>query len=435
MMKEEQVARQWESVMKVSRTVEHRVIEGIDNLEKQGYDVSEAKKLIELGNEAYERGDYWRLLKIIAMISEALRRAPKLVTDIYKPDTWEELKRSWRVHECFDSYEASLGNQEYYDKVYGGWYGKAIGVSLGDPVAGWPSSKVKKTYGKILRYIKEPDTRNDDINYQLVVLHCIEEHGVEFTSRDLGYEWVEHIPVESSYTAERVALENLIRGIIPPYSARENNPFADWIGAQMRGEVHGLIAPGRPAVAAKFAYRDAVISHVKEGVYGEIFNAVMVSLAFVLRDVERIIHSALSYVPQNSEFHSVVSSTYRRCSESNNWESVLDWINQTYGHFHWIHTLPNIAIVTMSLLFGGGDFSESIRICASSGWDSDCTTGQVGAITGVIVGERGIPGEWKCPLGESLNTEVRGFNQIRYSDLARWTCKIGEKVAKGTLTS
>jgi ADP-ribosylglycohydrolase len=424
---EEWVAKQWQSTMK-SGTVEHRVIEGIYALEKRGYDVSLAKKLIDAGLEAYGRGHWWKLQKIISMIHEELRRAPKLTPDWHKPDTWEELKGSWNPLTDLRPYDSRETHEDYYDRTFGGWYGKCIGVALGDPMAGWPSAKVKEVYGRITNYVKQPETKNDDINYQLIVLHCIDTYGVDFSSRDLGYEWIEHLPLEFTYTAERRAMENLLRGITPPYSARDNNPFVDWIGAQMRGEVHGLINPGRPDLAAEFAYKDAVISHEREGVYGEVFNAVMISLAFIVQDLERVIESALGYVPRCSDFYSVVSSTLKECRKADHWELVLDWINREFGDLHWIHTFPNIAIVVMSLIFGKGDFGDSVRISASSGWDCDCSTGQVGATIGTLLGANGIPQQWKEPIADRLETDVRGFESIKISDLARWTCKVGEKV-------
>lgn len=434
---EQQAAEMWRSIIPISGTVEHRMIECVKALEERGYDVSEARRLIPKGWDAYNVRDFRMLQKVIAMMWEALRRAPKMVSDDHLPDTFEELKASWTADAAgpggvprLTAYSVDSLNGVFRDKVYGAWYGKCIGCALGDPCAGWPSDKVRKERGRITDYVQKPDPRNDDINYQLLVLHAVDEYGPDFTSRDLAYEWVEHLDVDVTYTAERQALENLHRGIIPPYSARENNPFSHWIGAQMRGEVHGLIAPGRPELAAELAHRDAVISHVTEGVYGEVFNAVMVSLAFVMDDVEAIIGRALGYVPAHSQFASVVRSTVAKCKETGSWERVLDWINDTYGHLHWIHTFPNAAIVVMSLMLGGGDFTESVCMAASSGWDCDCSTGQVGATVGALVGERAIPDRWKEPIADRLYTDVAGFTVIELSKLTDWTCDAARRLAR-----
>ena len=181
---ERQAAAMWQDVMPMSGILENRMIECVNALEKRGYDVSEARQLIPAGWEAYNSGDYWALQKVAAMIWEALRRAPKMVNDDHKPDTWDELRMSWTRVERPMIYDLDEGNRAYRDKVYGAWYGKCIGCALGDPSAGWPSAKVRAERGWVGDYLREPDARNDDINYQIIVLHCI-ENGPGFTSRTL----------------------------------------------------------------------------------------------------------------------------------------------------------------------------------------------------------------------------------------------------------
>ena len=57
--------------------------------------------------------------------------------------------------------------------------------------------------------------------------------------------------------------------------------FREWIGAQMRGAVCGMVAPGDAMEAARLAWMDGSVSHHNNGILGEVFNAVLVSLSFV----------------------------------------------------------------------------------------------------------------------------------------------------------
>ena len=58
------------------------------------------------------------------------------------------------------------------------------------------------------------------------------------------------------------------------------NPYREWVGAQLRADVWGWTAPSDPLRAAEMAYRDASISHVKNGIYGALFVAGAVAAAF-----------------------------------------------------------------------------------------------------------------------------------------------------------
>ncbi len=394
----------------------------------KGYDVSEARKLLTEGDRLFEEGKYNELLMLICDIHKALREAPKIDEPFEAPATLEGIKAAWPKRRTLLTTEYDLG--DYYDKVYGGWLGKNIGGALGEPVEGWTYERIKAVHGEVWDYIKKPpSTFNDDTTYEILLIHAIEEYGPHFTSEQLGREWVGHLPIEYTYTAERIAIENLKRGIRPPLSGSTDNPFSQWIGAQMKGEVCGFIAPGRPDIALEYAYRDGIIAHEKEGVYGEIFDAVLISAAFVEKDVRQLLDIGLSYVPEKSKFAKVVRDAIAWCEKASSWEEAWQEVERTYAkRYHWVHTFPNIAIVVIGLLFGEGDFEKTLCITNMCGLDTDCTAGQAGAIAGVLVGGDAIPAKWKDPLRDKFDTYVIDFEHLKISEFAERTCAIGRQV-------
>ena len=78
----------------------------------------------------------------------------------------------------------------------------------------------------------------------------------------VGEAWTTLFPLQQVYTAERAAYINLTNGLRPPEVATHRNPYREWIGAQIRGDVFGYVFPGDPWAAAALSYQDASLSHV-----------------------------------------------------------------------------------------------------------------------------------------------------------------------------
>jgi len=64
----------------------------------------------------------------------------------------------------------------------------------------------------------------------------------------------------------------------------------------------------------------------------------------------------------------------------------------------------NIGILVLALLYGKGDFSETLCIAVNCGEDTDCTAATAGSLLGIIHGTRGIPDKWIAPIGRGIKT-------------------------------
>jgi len=188
------------------------------------------------------------------------------------------------------------------------------------------------------------------------------------------------------YTAERIAYRNLVNNLWPPQSATYHNPCREWIGAQIRADIWGYVSPGWPEKAAEFAFRDAAISHVKNGIYGEMFVAAILATAFVASDVEEVIRIGLSEIPRNCRLAEAVQDTVDWSKELISWEQVWNKINEKYEHYHPVHTINNAALVVMGLMFGQRDYETSIVVAVRGGWDTDCTGATAGSVCGMMLG-------------------------------------------------
>ena len=273
--------------------------------------------------------------------------------------------------------------------------------------------------------MRKPNTYNDDITYEIAFLKALERKGKDLQPADIAEEWAALIPF--AWSAEEWAIKNIKMGIYPPESGYLHNPYREWIGAQMRGAVCGMVAPNQPLLAAKLAYMDGIVSHYNNGVIGEIFNAVMTSLAYNLNDVREILDLTIHhYIPKNSEYYSVVNYALKICKENTDWESAWEIIIDKYKHYNWIHAYPNAAAEIVSLWFGNNDFDETIHICAMVGYDVDCNAAQIATILGIINQEKTLKEKWTEPIGDTLKTYIRANKTISIKELSKYTVELAK---------
>ena len=343
----------------------------------------------------------------------------------------------------------SLDDDELRDRIYGGWLGRAAGCLLGKPVEGWPRKRIDAYLksvdalpldnyipfkeGAISAHMKtstrgniEYMERDDDLDYPILGLLALENKGAELTSRHLANTWLGRMPYQMVYTAESAAYRNFVNRCWPPQSASWRNPYREWIGAQIRADVFGWAAPGWPERAAELAHSDASMSHVKNGIYGEMFVAAMLAASFVVSDIEEIVRIGLSEIPDQCRLAEAVRDTLEWCREESNWERVWDRIHGKYGHYHGVHTINNAALVVMGLAFGADDYETGIVVAVRGGWDTDCNGATVGSVLGTRLGASALPEKWTGVLGDRLVSCVRECNDNRISELSERTCRVAK---------
>ena len=196
---------------------------------------------------------------------------------------------------------------------------------------------------------------DDDTNYTVLAQLIIDNHGRDFTPYDVSQNWLYYQSKNSYCTAERVAYCNFVNGFMPPQSASYQNPYREYIGAQIRADYFGYINPGNPSLAAEMAFRDASISHTKNGIYGEMLIAAMLSAAAVTDNFEEIILCGLSEIPHTSRLFEAVMSVLEDYRNGCTLKSVLDKVHSQYDEttgYGWCHVIPNAMIVVAALLYG-----------------------------------------------------------------------------------
>ena len=371
--------------------------------------------------------------------------------------------------------EASQGNnhlkppssipENYYDKVYGAWLGRCAGCLLGKPIEGWRRDRIngllkdtgnypvknfissdidqaiKTKYNvtdlrnngpRLNAWINQVDCgpSDDDTNYTVLYMKIYEENRQNFTSRIIADEWLRLLPFFAVCTAERVAYKNLINLVSPPLSGSYYNAYREWVGAQIRADFFGYVNPGNPAAAAELAWRDARISHVKNGIYGEMFVAAMIARAAITGDIMDIIKTGLNEIPKKSRLTASVEEVIEWYSQKITWEDAVEKLHNVWDEksgYHWCHVISNAMICVIALLWGEGNFEKTMGIAICAGFDTDCNAATTGSVIGMILGEKNMPKSWTAPLNNRLLTDICGMASNDISELAARTVELCRK--------
>jgi ADP-ribosylglycohydrolase len=209
------------------------------------------------------------------------------------------------------------------------------------------------------------------------------------------------------------------------------NPYREWIGAQIRVDGLAYGAAGNPELAAEFGWRDASLSHVKNGMYGEMFVAAMLAAAFVENDIDRIIQIGLSEIPGRSRLAEAIQQAVTIAHSANSQVELVDRIWEAFKHYHPVHTINNAALVAASLVYAKDDFEKAITTAVLGGWDTDCNGATVGSIMGAKLGAAALPKSWIFPLNDTLYAEVIGFHPIPISECAHRSEQVFWKLRSG----
>ncbi|MFS4094174.1 ADP-ribosylglycohydrolase family protein [Streptomyces sp. AF1A] len=265
---------------------------------------------------------------------------------------------------------------------------------------------------------------DDDLDYPLLNLLLLQRHGKSFTTTDVARLWLEELPPGRTFTAERIAHRNLLSGIEPPHTARHRNPFREWIGALIRADMHGWTNPGDPAAAAAQAYRDAVLTHTANGVYAAMFAAAAIAAAATgTHDVHACLNTGRSVLPPRSRLARAIDHALRLARRHEDFDDVVDELHAAYSPtHHWVHAIPNTALIVAALTHGDGDFAGSVCRAVSGGWDTDSNGATAGGIAGLLAGSpAALPEHWRAPLKNRLATTVADFDGTGFDTLAHLT--------------
>ena len=335
---------------------------------------------------------------------------------------------------------------DFADRLEGALLGRMAGCTLGAPVEGW---QIDQMHALALQNgddfpptdywssVPNPDLKryqmsrrdaytrgkldgvpvDDDIVYTLLGLLIVEDFGPGFTTADLGRGWLKYLPY--ACTAEDVALRNLKKGVPASRAGVKDNPFCEWIGADIRSDPWGYMAPGWPERAAEMAYRDAYISHRRQGIYGEMFFTAAISAAFTVDDPVEALKIGLTEIPRDCALARAVRWALRVAPEIKDYRQARAAVDEEFKGMHVVHTNNNACLTVWGITIGGTDVTRVIGETVAMGMDNDCTAATAGSIAGAVVGKAGVPKQWHKNFNNTVHSYLIKRKKFTISGLVK----------------
>ncbi|MCE0499590.1 MAG: ADP-ribosylglycohydrolase family protein [Methylacidiphilales bacterium] len=315
--------------------------------------------------------------------------------------------------------------EDYEERVYAGVLGKLIGVYLGRPFEGWPHKAIADRWGEIRRYVHEDQkmpliVTDDDITGTFTFVRALLDHGIspDLSSKQIGQTWLNYI-AEGRHilwwggmgmSTEHTAWLRLQSGVEAPRSGSaeiNGTAVAEEIGAQIFIDGWAMVAPGQPDLAVRLAREAARVSHDGEAVHGAVVIAAMESLAFVEKDIDKLIGGAISYIPADSRVAQVIADLRLWHKKGLDWHQALAQLIEHHGYEHFqtnCPMVPNHGVIILALLYGGGDFDRSLMIVNTCGYDTDCNAGNLGCLLGIRNGLDALRSgyDWRTPVNDRM---------------------------------
>ena len=292
------------------------------------------------------------------------------------------------------------------DKLRGMWLGQLVGNYAGRGTEGKYSGAASNPDLAVPWVIRQEWDADDDTDMEYVALHILRTDGLDCNYPEIAQQWRTHIGTCGLYLANKQAWYLMADGYLPPDTgSRAYNEHWYSIDSQITTEVLGAISPGLVQPAIDLAGRFAHITNTGFAVHAAQFYSAMYAAAFFEPNVTSLVTEAVASVPTTSRTYQVVTDVLGWYTEDAN-DGTLDWRatrsrlydkyqgSGSYGrYYNWAESTINTGATVLAVLYGRGDFKNTVQIAVLAGWDCDCNAATAGGLIGIIKGFRNLPSD------------------------------------------
>ncbi len=299
---------------------------------------------------------------------------------------------------------------ELFDRVRGMWLGQLVGNAAGRATEGLYNGSSPNPDDSVPWQIKQIWDADDDTDVEYIALHTLFACGFDCNSDQIADDWTTHMTADGIYVANKQAWRLMLDGHTPPETgSRTYNQHCYSIDSQICTEILGAVSPGLPQAAVDLAGKFGRITNEGFAVHAAQFYAAMYAQAFFEPNVVELVSRGLEAIPASSRTAAVVRDVLGWYTDDVN-DGSLDWRAtrerlydnyqgaDSFGrYYNWVESTINTGATVLALLYGGGDFKQTVQIAVLAGWDCDCNPATAGGLLGIIHGFTGLPSDLTDP--------------------------------------
>ncbi|HIJ51797.1 MAG TPA: ADP-ribosylglycohydrolase family protein [Planctomycetes bacterium] len=281
------------------------------------------------------------------------------------------------------------------DKIRGGLLGQLLGNLNGLQ----HEMKYINEPGNVQEYVPalpEGARTDDDTDLEWVYIVAMQRHNeIMLPPLMIVQLWKGRIN-KRIWCSNQYARQLMDIGVQPPLTGSiVLNPWADFnISGQFICETFGLLAPGMPQTAARIGLNYTRVTIDAEPAQTTQLFTTMIATAFITNDIDKILDAGVNAIDPKCAVRQIVNDVRRWYRlHPNNWHTTRRLVKAKYSRHNGamrdrngyeLNTASTIA----ALLYGQGDFVNTLKTAFNFGWDADNNAATSGTIIGVVKGYR-----------------------------------------------
>ena len=302
---------------------------------------------------------------------------------------------------------------------------EATNARLRAPQPQWPELVRER-----IRHVAE----DDDINYTVLGMLLLEQHGPSFTAADVRRLWLRQLPVAATFGPERTQLLAAAVATLLPHDGDTTgagdvlagegwgdvlNPADEHCGALIRADAYGYACPGRPVLAARLAWQDAVTTHRRTGLYACMYVAAAIADALVSDAGDRLgpLERATAVLPGRSRLAEIVRQSLALVAQADDWLSAYEQVHARFGAYTHCRVYQEIGTLAVTMRFAD-DVGHGIGLQVCQGNDTDSFGATAGSLLGALLGPAAFDRRWIAPFGDRIHLALATCHEQSLSALA-----------------